>query len=78
MNSMREEIKCRWGVAKVIEFTTERKAIIIKHPAFPTTAEEIIQSYRQEGYDVIILNTGVKDEAILAEQLLDKYCFKER
>jgi hypothetical protein len=68
---------CEWGVAKVIKFIDEKKAILIKSPAFIETAERKRELLMEEGYDVMTLNTGIEEEAALADELLEKYCFQQ-
>jgi hypothetical protein len=67
---------CEWGVAKVIKFD-EKKAIVIKSPAFIETAERKKEILIEEGYDVLTLNIGIEEESKLADEYLEKYCFSQ-
>jgi len=69
--------KCKFGVVIKIVFEDERKAVLIASPTFRVTADEVAEEFRQQGYEVSILNTGVEEEDREAEELLNKYCFNE-
>jgi len=68
------KVRCVYGVVKEIVFEEEKKVILIKSPAFPEVAEKLREYYKQQGYDVYILNTGVDHEYEEAERLLEQYC----
>jgi hypothetical protein len=62
------------GVVKEVWF--EDRVYVIHDPAFWETGYKRQEKLQQEGYNVIRLNTGVEEDAKLANQLLD-LCFSE-
>jgi hypothetical protein len=67
-------IKCEFGVVKEI-WLSENKVVLIHSPAWTETARRIQEELMAEGYDVVRLNTGVEEDDIRAEELLDM-CFQ--
>ena len=67
-------LKCEWGVVKRI-WLSESEVILIHSPEFWETASRIEQGLRENGINVVRLNTGVDEDARRAEELLDM-CFQ--
>jgi len=60
---------CKVGVVKEV-WLENGKVYIIHSPAFTESAQRRQQELMEEGYDVIRLNTGIKEEAEWADELL--------
>jgi DNA-binding LacI/PurR family transcriptional regulator len=68
------KVRCVYGVVKEIVFEDEKKVYLIHSPSFYVTATKIEDYYKELGYDVYRLNTGVEEEEKEAERLLEQYC----
>jgi len=67
------QIQCKLrGVVKWIKVA--RTTYVIINPEFHETGFEVAEDLRKEGYDVVVLNTGVEEEGKEAERLFKEYC----
>ena len=67
-------MRCEFGAVKKI-WVNENKVVLIHDPSFWETAYNLQLQLQQEGYDVRRLNTGVEEDRVEAEKLLDQ-CFE--
>jgi DNA-binding LacI/PurR family transcriptional regulator len=68
-------MECKFGVVKKV-WLSENKVVLIHDPAFWETARNLEAYLREQGYDVVRLNTGVEEDSAEAEKLLEK-CFEQ-
>lgn len=63
-------VRCEWGVAQAV-FMPGNRVYVIKSPGFAETADRLAEELAEQGYDVVVLNTGVDEEREEAERLLE-------
>jgi hypothetical protein len=67
---------CKFKTVKEI-WLTPKTVYLVHSPASYYTAVELEQWYRAQGYNVYRLNTGVQEEEVFAEQLMEAVCFEQ-
>ena len=68
-----ESVMCKFGVVKEV-WLSEKKVVVIHSPVFWESGYRRQLELVSEGYDAVRLNTGVEEEAIEADRLLE-LCF---
>ena len=67
-------MRCKFGTVKEV-WIDDKKVVLIHDPAFWETAYNLQIELQNEGYDVTRLNTGVEEDRVEAEKLIDQ-CFE--
>jgi hypothetical protein len=67
-------VRCEFGAVKKI-WLGENKVVLVHSPTFYETAKKIEEELIAEGYEVLRLNTGLEEDRVEAEKLLNQ-CFE--